>query len=44
MDFFSHIKSVIGIILGLSITHLLKGAAKQIQHPTIVLMQKGYPG
>jgi hypothetical protein len=33
MDFFSHIKSVIGIILGLSITHLLKGAAKQIQHP-----------
>ncbi|MGN8067832.1 hypothetical protein [Mucilaginibacter sp. SG564] len=33
MDIFSHIKSAIGIILGLSITHLLRGAAKQIQHP-----------
>jgi hypothetical protein len=33
MDTFSHIKAVISITLGLSITHLLKGAAKQIQHP-----------
>ncbi len=33
MDAFSHIKAVISIIMGLGIAHLLKGAAKQIQHP-----------
>jgi len=33
MDTFSHIKVLITIILGLSITHLLKGAARFIQHP-----------
>src|SRR5258708_7752537 len=33
MDAFSHIKSVIAIILGLSIAKLLQGAVKFIQHP-----------
>jgi hypothetical protein len=33
METFGHVKTVIAIILGLSITHLLKGAAKLIQHP-----------
>ena len=33
MDTFNHIKTLITIILGLSITHLLKGVAKFIQHP-----------
>ncbi len=34
METFAHIKTVIGIILGLSITHLLKGVVKIIEHPT----------
>ncbi|MET4082289.1 hypothetical protein ABIB40_002247 [Pedobacter sp. UYP30] len=34
MENFAHIKTVIGIILGLSITHSLKGAIKIIEHPT----------
>lgn len=33
MNEFAHLRILIGIILGLSITHLLKGAAKFIQHP-----------
>lgn len=33
METFGHIKTVISMILGLSITHLLKGSAKLIQHP-----------
>ncbi|HMH22160.1 MAG TPA: hypothetical protein VK563_10300 [Puia sp.] len=33
MDAFGHIKSVIAIILGLSIAKLLQGAVKFIQHP-----------
>lgn len=33
METFSHIKTVLGIILGLSITHALKGAVKLIEHP-----------
>jgi len=33
METFAHIKTVIGIILGLSITHLLKGVVKIIEHP-----------
>ena len=33
MDIFAHIKSVIGIILGLSIAKLLQGTVKLIQHP-----------
>ncbi len=33
MENFAHIKTVIGIILGLSITHSLKGAIKIIEHP-----------
>ena len=34
METFAHIKTVIGIILGLSITHSLKGAITIIEHPT----------
>jgi hypothetical protein len=30
---FDHVKTIIGIILGLSITHLLKGIIKFVQHP-----------
>jgi len=33
MDIFSHIKAILGMVLGLSIALLLKGSAKQIQHP-----------
>ncbi len=33
MDFFNHIKTVISIILGLSIGSLLNGTVKFIQHP-----------
>ncbi|MET6998066.1 hypothetical protein [Chitinophaga defluvii] len=33
MEAFSHVKVVIGIMLGLSIRHLLNGAIKFIQHP-----------
>lgn len=33
METFAHIKTVIGIILGLSITHLLKGVVKIVEHP-----------
>ncbi len=33
MNEFAHLRILIGIILGLSITHLLKGGAKFIQHP-----------
>jgi hypothetical protein len=33
MESFDYIKTVLGIILGLSITHLLKGAVKIIDHP-----------
>lgn len=33
MDAFLHIKSIIAIILGLSLTHLIKGSAYFIQHP-----------
>lgn len=33
MEEFMHIKSVIGIILGLSLTHLIKGSVFFIQHP-----------
>jgi hypothetical protein len=33
MDIFAHIKSVIGIVLGLSIAKLLQGTVKLIQHP-----------
>lgn len=33
VDTFGHIKSVIGIVLGLSIAKLLQGAVKLIQHP-----------
>jgi hypothetical protein len=33
MDVFIHIKTVIGIILSLSIAHLLKGSVKLVQHP-----------
>lgn len=33
MEEFTHIKSVIGIILGLSLTHLIKGSVNFIQHP-----------
>jgi hypothetical protein len=33
MDTFVHIKTVLGIILGLSITHLLKGVTKLVVHP-----------
>ncbi|HWK07576.1 MAG TPA: hypothetical protein VNS58_28285 [Puia sp.] len=33
METFQHIKTVLSIILGLSITHLLKGTVKLIQHP-----------
>lgn len=33
METYSHIKTVLGIILGLSITHSLKGAVKLIDHP-----------
>lgn len=33
MEEFLHIKSVIGIILGLSLTHLIKGSVFFIQHP-----------
>ncbi|WP_417429415.1 hypothetical protein [Halpernia sp.] len=33
MEEFLHIKSVIGIILGLSLTHLIKGSVIFIQHP-----------
>ena len=33
MEVFQHIKTVLSIILGLSITHLLQGAVKLVQHP-----------
>ena len=33
METFAHIKTVIGIILGLSITQLLKGVIKIVEHP-----------
>ena len=33
METFTHIKTVLGIILGLSITHSIKGAVKLIDHP-----------
>lgn len=33
MEEFAHIKSIIGIILGLSLTHLIKGSVNFIQHP-----------
>lgn len=33
MNEFVHIKSVIGIVLGLSLTHLIKGSVVYIQHP-----------
>ena len=33
MDTFFHIRMVMSIIMGLSITHLLKGATKIIEHP-----------
>lgn len=33
MEEFSHIKSIIAIILGLSLTHLIKGSVNFIQHP-----------
>lgn len=33
MENFAHIKTVIGIILGLSIAHSLKGAIQMIDHP-----------
>ena len=33
METFGHIKTVLGIILGLSLTHLLKGATKLVVHP-----------
>lgn len=33
MDFFNHIKTVISIILGLSIGCLLNGTVKFVQHP-----------
>ncbi|MFC6267988.1 hypothetical protein [Frigoriflavimonas asaccharolytica] len=33
MDAFLHIKSIIGIILGLSLTHLIKSSVYFIQHP-----------
>lgn len=33
MEAFLHIKSVIAIILGLSLTHLIKGSVSFIQHP-----------
>jgi hypothetical protein len=40
LETFAHIKTVIGIILGLSITHSLKGAVKLIDHPGRI---KSYP-
>lgn len=40
METFSHIKTVLGIVLGLSITHSLKGAVKIIDHPG---RPKAYP-
>src|ERR1700733_6693827 len=33
METFAHIKTVIGIILGLSMTQLLKGVIKIVEHP-----------
>jgi hypothetical protein len=33
MDTFTHIRMVLSIIMGLSIAHSLKGAAKLIEHP-----------
>ena len=36
MEIFSHIKYVIGITLGFSLAHLLKGTVKFIQHPNRV--------
>ena len=33
MEEFTHIKSIIAIILGLSLTHLIKGSVNFIQHP-----------
>jgi hypothetical protein len=33
MGAFDHVKTILGIILGLSITHLLKGIIKFVQHP-----------
>jgi hypothetical protein len=38
MNAFDHIKTILAIILGLSITHLLKGVVKFVQHP-----KKGKP-
>jgi len=36
VETYAHIKTVLGIILGLSITHSLKGAVKFIDHPNRV--------
>ncbi len=33
---FDHVKTIIAIILGLSITHLLKGAVAFIEHPKLI--------
>jgi hypothetical protein len=33
MDAYTHIKVILGILLGLSIRHLLNGAVKLVQHP-----------
>jgi hypothetical protein len=33
MSEFDHVKTVLGIVLGLSITHLIKGIVKFVQHP-----------
>ncbi len=33
MEVFEHIKVVIGIILGLGLTHLIMGSVRFIQHP-----------
>jgi hypothetical protein len=35
MNTFDHIKTILSIILGLSITHLLKGIVKFVQHPKV---------
>ncbi|MDB5271997.1 MAG: hypothetical protein JWO58_364 [Chitinophagaceae bacterium] len=34
MDQFVHVRTIIGIILGLSITHIVQGIVKLIAHPT----------
>lgn len=33
MDIYTHIRIVIGIIIGLALTHLLRGAARLVEHP-----------